>query len=174
MARHLLDSIPILYADFADVTGIPLGTIKAYLGGAIDIAKMKRGNAHRFLSGLGISDEDAWTLFAIPDEARPEFRSDRPPPLGSGPAPQARLDPVDQLTLEGPLFGEMSLPAGITVFYRPGGVGRFYLMRLMSGQLLAVRDPVESPGAEVLGVLLTASFEPPPATASQPAARPRC
>lgn len=160
MAKHLLDAIPILATDFAAVTGIPLATLKAYLSGSVDIAKMQRANAHKFISGIGLSDAEMQDLFAIPQELRGEWRSDRPPPLGSGPV-VVSLDEVEHLTLPAPIFGEMSLPAGTSVVYRPGGTGMYYLMRLSSGQLLAVRDPVASPGVEVLGSLLSAHFEPP-------------
>lgn len=173
MARHLLDAIPILATDFASVTGIPIATLKAYLRGTVDIANMKRSNAHKFISGIGLSDAEMQELFAIPQELRGEWRSDRPPPLGSGPA-MLKLDEVEQMTLVAPIFGEMSLPAGITVVYRPGGTGRYYLMQLSSGQLLAVRDPSVSPGVELLGALITAHFEPLPATPAELATRPRC
>ncbi|KQR40796.1 hypothetical protein [Deinococcus sp. Leaf326] len=172
MARHLLDAIPILATDFSEVTGIPLATLKAYLRGTVDIANMKRSNAHKFISGLGLSDAELQELFGIPEELRGEWRSDRPPPLGSGPAILS-LDEVEQLVLPAPIFGEMSLPAGISVVYRPGGTGMYYLMRLSSGQLLAVRDPVVSPGVEVLGSLLSAHFELPPPRSAELAIRPR-
>lgn len=161
MAKHLLDELGITVTDFAQVTGIGRSTLQGYLAGRQDIAAMLRPNAHRFLSGLGISDAEGWRLFNIPEEKRGEWRSNRAPPVGHGTGETDQ--PAEHLTLDGPLFGEMSLPAETTLYYVPGGQGRFYLMRLADGTMFATKRNEAAAGAEVLGALAYASFERPPA-----------
>lgn len=160
MAKYLLRQIGISVTDFAQVTGIGRSTLQGYLAGRQDIAAMKRANAHAFLTGLGISDSQGWELFAIPEEVRDEWRSNRPPPLGHGTVDTR--EPDEFVVLDGPLFGEMSLPASVTVFYDPGGQGRFYLMQLSDGTMFATSRPEAPAGATVLGAMTTCSFGPPP------------
>lgn len=162
MAKHLLDKLEILVTDFSQATGIARSTLQNYLAGRQDIASMLRPTAHRFLTGLGISDAEGWRLFNIPEERRSEWRSDRPPPLGHG-APE-RGQPAEHLVLDGPLFGEMSLPPEITVYYVPGGQGRFHLMQLADGTLFVTKKNEAPPGARALGALVSAHFDLPPAT----------
>ncbi|GAA5514041.1 hypothetical protein Dcar01_02790 [Deinococcus carri] len=169
MAKHLLDKLEILVSDFAQATGIGRSTLQGYLAGRQDIASMLRPNAHRFLTGLGISDAEGWELFSIPEEKRPEWRSDRPPPLGHGPAETGER-PDEQIVLEGPLFGEMSLPADVTIYYAPEGEGRFYLMQLADGTMFATSRSVAPAGGRVLGALTGARFGRSPTTAPPGAA----
>lgn len=148
MLKHLIDASKTTTVDFAEVTGIKRNTLQRWLAGTIDLANASRAHVDRILTGLGLDDEDAWELFAIPEELRADFRRDRPMHDVVGNA----------LCLPTPLFGEVSIPAGATVRYSQSGDSPYMLIRLRDGTYYAVRSLSGLRGGEVLGVLLGVSF----------------
>lgn len=162
MLRHLLDTAGWTVSAFAEITGIPRNTVTRWINGQTDLAHAQHANAHALIRGLGRSNDEVWALFAIPEDLRMEFKADDAAALtieGSC------------LTLGGPLYGEMNVPAGATVRYAPGGLGEFTLVRLADGTYYAVRSLVDLRDAQVLGSLLGVSFGAPQSTpALSPAA----
>lgn len=162
MLRHLLDSHNRTVISFSEETGIPRNTLQRWLSGReTDLANASRANAHALLVGLGISDEEAWAQFNIPEELRTEFRSDR--------ALSTSLD-GEFLHLPSPLYGEVNLPAGTTIRYARGGQGDFQLVRLSDGTYYVVRSTLDLRDAEVLGRLVGVSFGDGQSNPSTPAA----
>lgn len=152
MLRHLLDAAGWTVMAFAEITNIPRNTITRWINGTTDLAHATHSNAHALIRGLGRSNDEVWALFAIPEDLRMEFKADDAAPLSVQ---------GDFLTLPSPLYGEMSVPAGATVKFAPGGLGEFTLVRLSDGTYYAVRSLADLRDAQVVGALLGVSFGAP-------------
>lgn len=147
--------------DFAQVTNIHPATLARYFSGVKDLATVEQEIAERLLTGMGISDEKAWALLAIPEAHRGSFRSFRPPPLGHGPDVFRTVTEI----LPDALMGEAVLPANTGVELEPDNLDSgIQIVQLEDGRFHAVTaSTVPRIVKRRLGRLVTAHFAARPA-----------
>lgn len=139
--------------DFVQLSGISLSTLSAYAQGHFDIAAMRQETAERFIPALGMTDAQAWAFFNVPDDQKKNFRTFRPPPVGSG------IPRVSQsYMLAKPLLGVVTCPAGHVVEVDPDSTEGIVLVEL-SGYLLSVEAKEKGTDQKLLGKLLSVSLQ---------------
>lgn len=143
---------------FAEVSGVPLGTLQRYISGSTDLATASGKNARAIITGMGVSDEEARTELGIPEDKWPEWTTTRPT-LGSAgaPKPSGRVP----LTLADPTSGDAIVPARSRIEYAPGEIRwDYHLCLLADGRYHVVdRRRIETaPPGEWLGGLVSSQF----------------
>lgn len=151
-----LDTNELMLEDFARSSKIALSTLTAYIKGEMDLARMRQATAERFITGMGLTDVEAWELFNVPEEQRLNFRTFRPPPYGHGEDPRKLL--TMQLTT--PLQGELSVPAGHVIQFDPAKtLEGIVITQLDDGRMFALPAHVAAGRGRVLGQLVNVSLQ---------------
>lgn len=158
MLRHLISRTGKSVPTFAREAGLNRTTVSALVGGQNDVENAERRTAERILLALGMADDEVADALRLSAEARENWRTVRPAPVGGGDA-SADQD-IQQLRLLQPLMGEVVLPPETVISVDAGNMAHgIQIVRLLSGELFSMKaGPSAEAAGAAMGRLLRADF----------------
>lgn len=158
MLRHLISRTNKSVPTFAKEAGLSRQTLSAILKGTNDANSAELKTARAILLALGLKDSEVHDLLNLSAEARLNWTTLRPPPYGSGTAPDYQQE--QDVRLSAPMMGEVVLPAGAVITVDAGQLELgVQVVRLASGELFAMKAGLAAQNAgTVIGRLLRADF----------------